>query len=143
MTLLIARRIHRFDPIACPSKSAAGEAETFAICLCVYNEEAVIREKMADLLRLRAAAGGELDIAIYADAPSDGTTAILEEYRDQIRLVVSPDRRGKTHGMNLLVARTTATIVVFTDANVMVPRTRFPSCGAISPKAALAACART
>lgn len=80
----------------------------------------MIREKVADLLQLREASGGNLDIAIYADAPTDGTTAILEAYRDQVRLVVSPERHGKTHGMNLLVAGTTASIIAFTDANVRV-----------------------
>lgn len=121
LTLLIARRLRRFEPVpAAAEPSAAGGAPTFAICLCVYNEEAVIREKVADLLQLREASGGNLDIAIYADAPNDGTTAILEAYRDQVRLVVSPERHGKTHGMNLLVAGTTASIVAFTDANVRV-----------------------
>lgn len=120
LTLLIARRIRPFAPVPSAAEPTEGDAHTFAICLCVYNEKAVIRDKVEDLLRLRAAAGGGLDIAIYADAPSDGTSAILEEYRDQIRLVISPDRRGKTHGMNLLVAGTTASIVVFTDANVRI-----------------------
>lgn len=121
LTLLIARRIHRFDPVPTGTDRAAlDEAPSFAVCLCVYNEEAVIREKIADLLQLRAVNGGDLDIGVYADAPTDGTTAILEEYRGQIRLIISPERRGKTHGMNLLVAGSSASILVFTDANVRI-----------------------
>jgi cellulose synthase/poly-beta-1,6-N-acetylglucosamine synthase-like glycosyltransferase len=117
-SLMAARRLHRFPPT--PGPSAPGPAETFAICLCVYNERAVIREKMEDMLRLREAAGGALDILVYVDAATDGTTEILETYRDRIDLHVSPERHGKTYGMNLLVGRTEAGIVMFTDANVLI-----------------------
>lgn len=119
LSLLLAHRLRRFPPA--PDRAHIGPAEdTFAICLCVYNEAAVICEKVEDLLRLRQAAGGALEIAIYVDAASDGTADLLASYRDRIRLIVSPERRGKTHGMNLLVAGTTASIVMFTDANVRI-----------------------
>ena len=80
----------------------------------------MIREKVEDLLRLRAAAGGNLQILIYVDCSDDGTTEILQAYGDQIDLVISPARQGKTFGMNLLVRRTSASIVMFTDANVLI-----------------------
>src|SRR5207249_8584999 len=84
------------------------------------NEAAVIADKIEDLLRLREGAGGDLDILIYVDGATDGTASILEPYRDCIRVVVESDRRGKTHGMNVLVAQTRASIVMFTDANVRI-----------------------
>jgi cellulose synthase/poly-beta-1,6-N-acetylglucosamine synthase-like glycosyltransferase len=118
-TLLLARRLHQFPPLMAEPPVKAAE-ETFAICLCVYNERAVIQEKVEDLLRLRAAAGGSLGIHIYVDCASDGTTDILLEYGDRIDLVVSPTRQGKTYGMNLLVGRTNASIIMFTDANVLI-----------------------
>jgi cellulose synthase/poly-beta-1,6-N-acetylglucosamine synthase-like glycosyltransferase len=116
-SLMVARHVHRFPPT--PQPAAPGQ-ETFAICLCAHNERAVIKEKVEDLLRLREAAGGELEILVYVDAASDGTSEILGRYRDHIKLHVSAVRRGKTHGMNLLVADTQASIVLFTDANVMI-----------------------
>ena len=119
LSLLIARQMHRFPKTPASSPMQHGD-ETFAICLCVYNEAAVIQDKIDDLLQLRAANDGNLDIAIYVDAASDGTAAILQRHADQLRLIVSPARRGKTHGMNLLVAGTTASIVLFTDANVRI-----------------------
>lgn len=119
LSLIIARRLHWFSKTSTPKQMPAS-GETFAICLCAYNEAGVIQEKIDDLLQLRAANGGELDIAIYVDAANDGTAAILERYSDRIRLIVSPERRGKTHGMNLLVAGTDASIVLFTDANVRI-----------------------
>lgn len=129
LTLLAARRLRpappvpRPDPLQ-PARSAQrpdllqGE-ESFAICLCAYNEAATIEAKILDLLQLRAAAGS-LDILVYVDAASDGTDRLLEPYRDRITLVVSPERRGKTHGMNLLVGMTRASVVMFTDANVRI-----------------------
>lgn len=121
LTLMAARKLHRFPPLTTgATENIKAPKETFAICLCVYNERAVIREKVQDLLRLRAAAGGELEILIYVDCSDDGTTEILQAYGDQIDLVISPARQGKTFGMNLLVRRTSASIVMFTDANVVI-----------------------
>ncbi len=117
LSLLLARRLHAFPPF--PVARGAATTETMAICLCVYNEKAVIREKVEDLLRLRASAN-ELEILIYVDCADDGTTEILDAYRDRIEVVVSPERHGKTYGMNLLVSRTMASIVAFTDANVLI-----------------------
>ena len=88
--------------------------------MCAYNEAPIIADKVEDLLSLREAAGGDLDILIYVDGATDDTASILEPYRDRIRLVIESDRRGKTHGMNLLVAQTHASIVMFTDANVRI-----------------------
>ena len=117
LSLLAARRLRPAPPVPRPDPEAP--AETFAICLCAYNEEQTIEAKMADLLRLREAAG-ELEILVYVDAAADRTAALLEPYRDRITLVVSPERRGKTHGMNLLVGMTRASVLLFTDANVRI-----------------------
>jgi cellulose synthase/poly-beta-1,6-N-acetylglucosamine synthase-like glycosyltransferase len=124
LSLVVAHRLRRFSPAPDPVRMLPTQGEdTFAICLCAYNEAAVIADKVEDLLRLREAARGDLDILIYVDAATDGTASVLEPYRDRIRLVVGNDRRGKTHGMNLLVAQTRASIVMFTDANVRIEPT--------------------
>jgi cellulose synthase/poly-beta-1,6-N-acetylglucosamine synthase-like glycosyltransferase len=102
-----------------PSGAAAATATRFAICTCAYNEESVIEEKLHNLLSLREK-HPSLEILVYVDAASDRTAEICQRYADRITLHASPDRHGKTHGMNLLVARTQADIVVFTDANVML-----------------------
>ena len=117
LSLLAARRLGRFP--AAPATQGSG-SETFAVCLCAYNEAAVIEQKLADLLRLRAAAGGELQILVYVDAATDGTAEIARRYADRIELIVSTERRGKTFGMNQLVLRARASVVIFTDANVLV-----------------------
>jgi cellulose synthase/poly-beta-1,6-N-acetylglucosamine synthase-like glycosyltransferase len=88
-----------------------------AMCVCAYNEEAVIAARVENMLALRARHPG-LDILVYVDAASDGTARVLEAYHDRIRVVVSPERHGKTYGMNLLVSMTDAEVIVFSDANV-------------------------
>jgi cellulose synthase/poly-beta-1,6-N-acetylglucosamine synthase-like glycosyltransferase len=89
-----------------------------AICVCAYNEEAVIQAKIENLLAFRDSFP-RLELLFYVDAATDGTADILRAYGNQIRLIVSPERHGKTYGMNLLVAATQAEFVVFSDANVM------------------------
>lgn len=93
--------------------------ESYAICLCAYNEEAIIAQKIENLLALRKVFPG-IDILVYVDAAEDRTAEILSAYTDRIQLFVSPHRYGKTHGMNFLVSKTRASIVLFTDANVML-----------------------
>jgi cellulose synthase/poly-beta-1,6-N-acetylglucosamine synthase-like glycosyltransferase len=88
--------------------------------MCAYNEAPIIADKVENLLSLREAAGGDLDILIYVDGATDDTASILEPYRDRVRLVIEGDRRGKTQGMNLLVAQTRASIVLFTDADIRI-----------------------
>ena len=92
---------------------------SFAICMCAYNEAAVIEAKVLNLLQLRVREPG-LQIHIYVDAASDRTAEILRPYESQLHLHVSPERHGKTYGMNLLSRQADADILVFTDANVML-----------------------
>ncbi len=101
-----------------------------ALCVCAYNEEQVIRAKVDNMLAMRAAVP-DLEILVYVDGASDRTAEILQGYRDQLHLVASPARHGKTHGMNTLISRTSADLLVFSDANVMfaadaVPRLLAP-----------------
>ena len=127
LTLMLARRLYCFP--ATPNRAGVvpGQSDdSFAICLCAYNEAPIIADKVGDLLSLREAAGGDLEILIYVDGATDDTASMLEPYRDRVRLVIESDRRGKTHGMNFLVAQTRASIVMFTDANVRIDPSAVP-----------------
>jgi len=90
-----------------------------AICVCAYNEERGIERKMQNLLALRAREPG-LEILVYVDGAADRTAEILQQYASQIDLHISTERRGKTHGMNLLASKAQASILIFTDANVLM-----------------------
>ena len=117
-TLLLAKRLGFVRPLK-PEAAASDKPLSFAICLCAYNEEAVIKNKIENMLALRKAAG-ELDILIYVDCASDRTAEIVAAFEPEVTLVNSKERHGKPWGMNRLVGLTDADIVLFTDANVMV-----------------------
>ena len=111
LSLRVLARLH-------PRPVAVGRPPTrLAVCVCAYNEQSVIASRVENLLACRARLP-DLEILFYVDAANDATARILAGYGDRIRLVVSPDRHGKTVGMNRLVALTDAEIVVFSDANV-------------------------
>jgi len=99
--------------------SAAPKQLSFAVCMCAYNEERVIEDKIRNLLALKEREPA-LKIHVYVDAATDRTAEILRSYAQHIDLHVSPERHGKTYGMNLLSARAQADVLVFTDANVML-----------------------
>jgi cellulose synthase/poly-beta-1,6-N-acetylglucosamine synthase-like glycosyltransferase len=101
-----------------PLRAGAPPAGRVALCVCAYNEAGVIRRKIENMLAQRDAVPG-LEILVYVDAAADGTAEIARGFADRITLHVSPERHGKSWGMNQLVALTEAEFVVFTDANVM------------------------
>jgi cellulose synthase/poly-beta-1,6-N-acetylglucosamine synthase-like glycosyltransferase len=90
-----------------------------AICVCAYNEERVIEAKIRNLLDLRSR-HPELEVLVYVDGSSDRTAELLRPYTGQIDVHFSTERHGKTYGMNLLAAKATAPILIFTDANVIM-----------------------
>jgi cellulose synthase/poly-beta-1,6-N-acetylglucosamine synthase-like glycosyltransferase len=90
-----------------------------AICMSAYNEERVIAAKIENLLALKRTYPG-LEVFVYVDGASDRTAEMLRAHESELRLVVGEERRGKTHGMNLLVSMVDKPVVMFTDANVTV-----------------------
>ena len=123
---LVLAKLWKTKPLPPPQKVREGapeipgaDAPEIAILLCAYNEERVIEAKIANMMALKSAYP-KLEVLIYVDAASDRTAQLLEPYRDRIFLHVAPERMGKTYGMNLLMSRVRAPIVVFTDANVLV-----------------------
>ena len=88
-----------------------------AVCVCAYNEERVIDDRVRNILSLRGTSPG-MDVLIYVDGSSDRTAEIVRSFEDSITAVISTERLGKTHGMNTLIAMTQADILVFSDANV-------------------------
>ncbi len=118
--------VRRWRGAAAPAGVVAADPRArAALCFCAYNEAGVIRDKIANLRALRACMP-DLAIHCFVDGATDGTDRILAEHTDLLRLTVSADRRGKTFGMNTLVAQADADIVIFTDANVMVPADGIP-----------------
>jgi len=87
-----------------------------------YNEEAVIAEKLENLLSLDYPA--ELrDITVVADGSTDRTVEVVRSYaRRGVRLLFQPERRGKIAAMNRAVSCARGEILIFSDANAMMER---------------------
>ena len=104
-----------------PSAQPPAAGPRFAILMCAYNEEAVLDAKLRNLRALQQSQPeGAVEILVYIDAASDRSADIARRYEPHIRLHVATERHGKTHGMNLLVARSRAPLLLFTDATVML-----------------------
>ena len=86
MTLLAAAALHPFlsYPLSLwllrrwrPRQIAAGPVTgKAAICVCFYNEEAVARDKVENLLSMQSKVAG-LELLAYVDAATDRTADIL------------------------------------------------------------------
>lgn len=96
------------------------EWPTVSILISAYNEEAVIAERVENLLSLDYPSE-RLEILIGSDGSADRTAEIVRSY-GQVRLLPFAQRRGKASVLNDLVAAARGDIVVLTDANTFFRR---------------------
>lgn len=116
----LSLRLMRRNPPLEAAAPADAPRPSFGVFVCAYNEEKVIAATLERLIALRASAPG-LEIMVHIDASSDRTAEIARSYAGQLTcLLVATERRGKTEGMNLLVAQSQADILLFTDASVAI-----------------------
>lgn len=92
---------------------------SYAILCCVYNELHVIEDKINNLYALQKRLPN-CEIFVHSDFSSDGTDDVLRQHSHAIKLSFAERRSGKSVGMNALMRNTSAEVVIFTDANVMV-----------------------
>ena len=88
------------------------------LMICAYNEQDVIREKMENIRALDYPQA-KLCVMWVTDGSSDDSNQMLAQY-DEVKLVYSPERRGKAAAMQHGLRENTAPFVVFTDANTML-----------------------
>ncbi len=120
LSLKLLRRAAAPQPASLPATQPR-----FAVFVCAYNEEAVIAATLERLIALRAVVP-DLEIMVHVDYCTDRTPEIARSYQDQLTcLLIAPARRGKTEGMNLLVAESRADILLFTDASVDIDPAAF------------------
>ena len=134
--LLLILPNHRSDPGA--ARIPIGKV---AIVVAARNEASKIAEKLDNTLTLERG-DIELDLMVASDASDDATDSIVRSYAHKgIRLVRSPERRGKEHAQGLAIASTDADLIVFTDAGTILPKDALthlleafsdPSVGAVS-----------
>lgn len=89
------------------------------LVIAAYNEENVIREKLENSLQLDYPRH-KLTIRVASDGSDDNTDLIVQQHADSgIALTRVDGRLGKTHCQNIVVAASTADIIVFSDANTI------------------------
>ena len=101
-----------------PAMPADEDLPTMTLMICAYNEEDVVKEKMANTLALDYPKD-KFRIMWVTDGSNDHTNELLKAY-PEVDIVFSPERKGKTaalkHGLRELKTR----YVAFTDANTMI-----------------------
>ncbi|HYK81712.1 MAG TPA: glycosyltransferase [Gemmatimonadales bacterium] len=116
LMLMAARRRPR------PAAAPLAAWPHITIVLPVYNEEAVIRRTLANLLQLDYPPDRR-QIVVVSDASTDRTDAIVHEYAARgVRLLRLPRRGGKTAAENTVRPLLRGEIIVNTDASAHVGR---------------------
>lgn len=103
-----------------PRRIQRSEIEpTVSVIIAAYNEEAGLRAKLENTLRLDYPAD-KLEIIVASDCSTDRTDDIAREYSARgVRLVRQAERFGKTAVQNLAVESARGEIVLFSDATTV------------------------
>ena len=88
--------------------------------VCAYNEQDIVDWKMQNIYDIDYPAQ-KLHIMWVTDGSSDDTNVRLKKY-DDVEIVYSPERRGKTAALNHGISQVKTELTVMTDANTMVNR---------------------
>jgi cellulose synthase/poly-beta-1,6-N-acetylglucosamine synthase-like glycosyltransferase len=108
------------DSMATHRESASSLPE-ISVIIPAHNEEAGIEAKLRNLLDSDYP-HEKIEILVGSDGSSDRTQEIVERFRDHaVGLISFPEQRGKSAIQNGLVAAATGSILVFTDADCLLP----------------------
>lgn len=91
--------------------------KSFSIIVAARNEEAVIQDRLRNLLDVQIPEGSSIEYLVCSDASDDGTDEIVRG-TNGVKLVRSPERKGKEHAQALAVQEASGEILIFTDAKV-------------------------
>ena len=103
-----------------PSRSG-GRPDRMSIIIAARNEEGKIASKLENTLSLRRGAA-EIEILVASDASDDSTDHLVRSFESRgVRLVRSPERKGKEYAQALAIASSTGSVLVFSDAGTVLP----------------------
>lgn len=117
MLIYFLARWFPYKSITIPELNAQ-EFPAVTLFIAAYNEAEIIEEKMANSLALDYPTN-RLKIFWVIDGSTDASEEILRKYTN-VKVLYSPERRGKTAAINHGMAHVEDPIVVFTDANCML-----------------------
>ena len=88
------------------------------LMVCAYNEEDIIAEKMDNTRRLDYPSD-RLHLVWVTDGSNDNTNVLLSAY-PEVKVIYSPERRGKAAALKHGIKEIGTEIVMMTDANTML-----------------------
>jgi cellulose synthase/poly-beta-1,6-N-acetylglucosamine synthase-like glycosyltransferase len=95
---------------------------SLSILVPAHDEQRMIRAKLQNLLS-QDYPPDKLEILVGDDRSTDATASIVRDFQHRgVRLFVSETRRGKSAVQNQLVARSRGEVLVFTDADCLLPQ---------------------
>jgi len=117
---LILGLLPRRAPVS-DSSPASDTLPVLTLIVTVHNEEARIRDKIDNTLRIDYPRD-LLEIIIASDCSTDGTDRIVGDYADRgVRLVRAEERKGKEYAQLCAIRAARGEILVFSDAATMIP----------------------
>lgn len=115
LLVLIKRLATKAKPLADITDDCLPEV---TLMVCAYNEEDIIAEKMDNTHRLDYPAD-RLHLVWVTDGSNDNTNSLLAAYPD-VKVIYSPERRGKAAAIKHGIKEIDTEIVMMTDANTML-----------------------
>lgn len=115
LLVLIKRLATKAEPQADITDDCLPEV---TLMVCAYNEEDVIAEKMENTRQLDYPTD-KLHLIWVTDGSNDSTNERLSAY-PKVKVVFSPERRGKAAALKHGIKHVNTEIVVMTDANTMI-----------------------
>lgn len=112
MLYLLVRLIGKKKPLP------DAEPPTATVVIAAYNEADILAQKIENTLSLHYPAG-KMQVIVVTDGSSDNSPNIVAQY-PEVRLMHSPERRGKIHAMHRAMQEVRSEVVVFTDANTFL-----------------------
>ncbi|HKB41458.1 MAG TPA: glycosyltransferase family 2 protein [Gemmataceae bacterium] len=93
------------------------ELPTVSLLIAAYNEEAVIEERLRNALATDYPKE-KWEVVVATDGCSDRTVEMVRRFAGRgVRLLESPQRRGKAATLNVALEQVKGEVVIFSDAN--------------------------
>ena len=115
LLVLVKRLATKAKPLADITDDRLPEV---TLMVCAYNEEDIIAEKMDNTRRLDYPSD-RLHLVWVTDGSNDNTNVLLSAY-PEVKVIYSPERRGKAAALKHGIKEIDTEIVMMTDANTML-----------------------
>ncbi|GAA4336970.1 glycosyltransferase family 2 protein [Flaviaesturariibacter amylovorans] len=99
------------------SRAAAVPTAPITLVIAAFNEAGILPEKISNTLALYDP-HRQLRVLVVTDGSTDGSEALLQAF--PVRVLHTPERRGKAAALNRAMTHVDTPLVVFSDANTLL-----------------------